>query len=746
MRSFWLSENPRRKRALRFNVRRSGNQTPVVEFEIFDPLSGTSVPAPSVDRAKATCLCCEGTLAPERVRAQLAVQHGGGDAIFDENGRRIGGARMLAVVTTCHSKKSERLYRLPTDHDYKIVALAQTQLAKTLSDWEKSGEKGISPVPDELLPPPGTLGFNVRAYGMTQWRHLFTARQKLMLKELSEFIGQSGHEVGDSPAFFMGQVVRHCNINSKWHRRAENVAPAFAMQTLPITWDFPELSPFVNFSGSISTTVDRISCLFAGMSKIAECSGQVQQADACEHPLSDESASVWFTDPPYYDAIPYADLSDFFFVWMKRALPGHSLLRDPFDGGLLSPKSREVIQNKNREFDNGLVKDKEFYEKMMTAAFAEGRRILRDDGIASVIFAHKTTKGWEALISGLIASGWTITASWPIATESPSRLRARESASLTTSVHLVCRPRPEDTGIGEWTDVLRELPIRVGDWMERLQKEGIGGADLIFACIGPALEIFSRYSKVQKTDDSVVGLAEYLERVWEVVARKALEQILGTAEAKARNGAAGAVEADARLTALFLWTMRTTKGANGGGDEEKGEDDGESKAAKMSLPYDVVRRFTQPLGINLDEWEGRIVKTDKGVVSLLPVSSRSRPLLGDSIKASVAQNHRASESVRSLFEEKEVGKHLIKGRKAVAKSEKSAESAESDLRGRTTLDRVHTAMLLQKSGQSVALREFVQKEKERSPHFERLVNSLAGLYPRGGEELRWVEGVALYAK
>ncbi len=123
-----------------------------------------------------------------------------------------------------------------------------------------------------------------------------------------------------------------------------------------------------------------------------------------------------------------------------------------------------------------------------------------------MVFAHKTTEGWEALLSGMIRGGWTITGSWPLATEMSSRLRARESAALATSVHLVCRPRRDDAPVGDWASVLRELPNHVTDWMERLQSEGVRGADLVFACIGPALEIFSRYGKVETADGREVRL------------------------------------------------------------------------------------------------------------------------------------------------------------------------------------------------------------------------------------------------
>ena len=181
--------------------------------------------------------------------------------------------------------------------------------------------------------------------------------------------------------------------------------------------------------------------------------------------------------------------------------------------------------------------------------------------------------------------------------------------------------------------------------MQRLAGEGVRGADLVFACIGPALEIYSRYSGVETAEGRVVALPEYLEKVWEVVGREALEQVLGTAEAKARNGAAGALEEDARLTALFLWTMQSTS-EDGSPDNEADPDDDESdadddevprrKASGYSLPFDVARRFAQPLGVHLDEWESRIIKTEKGVVRLLPVSERGKQLFGESGVAAAA--------------------------------------------------------------------------------------------------------------
>jgi putative DNA methylase len=485
--------------------------------------------------------------------------------------------------------------------------------------------------------------------------------------------------------------------------------------------------------------------------------GQVQEADATSSPMPAESAAVWFTDPPYYDAVPYADLSDFFFVWLKRALPDHPLLRDPFDpANPLTPKTRETVQNECSLSVDGKPKDRDFYETAMAKAFAEGRRVLREDGIGSVVFAHKTTEGWEALLSGLIKGSWTITASWPIVTERPVRLRARDSAALATSVHLICRPRPEEAPIGDWGDVLRELPRRVGEWMERLQTEGVRGADLVFACIGPALEIFSRYASVETADGCEVKLPEYLEKVWEVVGRAALEQVLGTTEAHARNGATGALEEDARLTALFLWTLQTTSSqTNDTGNEIKdqgdtGDEEEASSANKKkkgyTLIFDVVRRFAQPLGIELARWEDRIIDTEKGIVRLLPVAERARQLFGEEgVGMAARQLERDPEQPLQhlLFPEWREAAPRIRSRKPgrIAANSNALEFKQD--RAATTLDRVHAAMLLQSGGQSHGLRALIQAELERGPDFLRLANALSALYPRDSEEKRLLDAMIL---
>ncbi len=489
--------------------------------------------------------------------------------------------------------------------------------------------------------------------------------------------------------------------------------------------------------------------------------GQAQPSDACEFSLPDDSSAVWFTDPPYYDAVPYADLSDFFYVWLKRALPDDPLLREP-----VTAKEREIVQDETKRFD-GRAKDREFFERRMAVAFAEGRRVLKDDGIGSVVFAHKTTEGWEALLSGMIKGGWTITGSWPISTERPGRLRAQESAALATSVHLICRPRPEDAEIGDWAGVLRELPDRIGDWMERLSAEGVRGADLVFACIGPAMEVYSRYSKVEDAEGREIPLGGdpeasephkrgFLAYVWEIVGRTALGQVLGTAEACARNGAAGALEEDARLTALFLWTLQSTSGTGFQpvSEEDDEEDTGRNAGATkkgLSLIYDVVRRFSQPLGIHLENWNDRIISTEKGIVRLLPITERAEHLLGEDGATGVAdviERTRGGPIQYSLLGsgtgfQPVRAKVRNTGRNAGATNAKSSDEAPTMQPGTTTLDRVHIAMLLQSAGKSNALRTMLKAETDRAPDFLRLANALSALYPKDSEEKRLLDAMLL---
>jgi hypothetical protein len=235
-----------------------------------------------------------------------------------------------------------------------------------------------------------------------------------------------------------------------------------------------------------------------------------------------------------------------------------------------------------------------------------------------------------------------------------------------------------------------------------------------------------------------------------------LEQVLGTAEAKARNGAAGALEEDARLTALFLWTMETTDvnendaaaGPLPGGEGEQDDDEDEDvprskKKSGLSLPFDVVRRIAQPLGIHIPIWEHRIIEVEKGVVRLLPVHERAQQLFGEagaSVAAMEIEGTRSGPAQLTLFPDAQAAP-TVRGRRktTVVGSDAKLESR----RDATTLDRVHAAMLLQSSGHTNALRRLLEAEQERSPDFLRLANALSALYPRTSDEKRLLDAMLL---
>ena len=388
--------------------------------------------------------------------------------------------------------------------------------------------------------------------------------------------------------------------------------------------DFAEVNPLAGAGGSPELALWRVLDVIENIAMAKLSPGTVAQNPAQRLPLPDDSVHLLATDPPYYDAIPYADLMDYFYVWQKRVL---KVGPTSFDAAL-SPKDEECI------VDQGAGKDQEFYERNMKQAFQEARRVVEPKGIAIVVFAHKTTAGWESLLQALVDSGWTITASWPIDTEMGSRMRANSSAVLASSIHLVCRPRENSDGsvrtdeIGDWRDVLQELPRRIHEWMPRLAEEGVVGADAIFACLGPALEIFSRYSRVEKASGETVSLKEYLEQVWAAVAKEALAMIFTGADATG-------FEEDARLTAMWLWTLSTAvqrqrcqhgtkRGAwrRRGGRERERQKQGRLVSCSNTMPRE---RSPRALGAHLEQLAS-LIEVKGATARLLPVAERTRSL------------------------------------------------------------------------------------------------------------------------
>ncbi|MGH9902969.1 MAG: DUF1156 domain-containing protein, partial [Pyrinomonadaceae bacterium] len=253
---------------------------------------------------------------------------------------------------------------------------------------------------------------------------------------------------------------------------------------------------------------------------------------------------------------------------------------------------------------------------------AETVEVAYADGCTRRVFAHKDRAAWEALLGGLIDAGWTVTASWPIDTERSARWRANAAAALSSSVHLVCRPREgahnsDRAGdVGDWGEVLRELPRRIRGWTPRLLAEGIVGADAVFACAGPALEIFTRYGRVEKACGARVAPGEYMGHVWAAVAKEALHVVSG-ASVESR------FEPDARLTATWLWALRAKadglREAAGAFAPDANQRESRGRAHRPKgffLAGDDARKIARDLSVRLEEMS-TLVEIKNGRARLL---------------------------------------------------------------------------------------------------------------------------------
>jgi len=366
MRSLWLAKKRTKSVALRIIAKPQAKR---VDFEIIENVSAKDVGGETVSRGSATCPICGFTTRVQSVRAQMKKRCGGAND-----------ARLLCVVTTRSDKKG-RFYRLPTENDLEAVSKAVEELER-----RKKAYKGeLSLVPDEPTPLGGGSGagraFSQRNYGMDRFSDLFTSRQALALTTLVKLVRKAGDTIGKGiEDDGLGDAVLTCLALAVdrqadyltslvvWANTGEFIAHTFGRQALPIVWEWPECNPWGNGSGNWEGAIGWIwRVIEANDISVNPDNCNAETASATTHPLPDDSAHGFFTDPPYYDAIPYADLSDFFIPWLRRTAGD---IHDSLFKGTLSPKDDECI------VDEVKGKDKAFFENSMTKALSEGRRVL----------------------------------------------------------------------------------------------------------------------------------------------------------------------------------------------------------------------------------------------------------------------------------------------------------------------------------------------------------------------------------
>lgn len=581
VRQTWLARKENRKIA--YKMIPIGNK---INFEIkegkeidFDPSRGT------VAKAKVICPCCKGGLSDKEVRR-----------LFQQG---KAGQRMIAVIL--HNPKNKgKTYRVATEKDMEIFKEAEKYLEKKRQElFEKWG---IDPVPDEPLPPKETLGFRVQRYGILKWGDLFNSRQKLALitfvkkikdvyeRMLTKGIGEEhARVIAAYLSIILDRLISFNTTLTLWVSEGSFIQNTFTRQALPMVWDYCELNPFSNATGdweSASGWVLRVIEHTSFLNTYAF----VTNGTSANLPYPDNYFDGVFTDPPYYDNVPYSYLSDFFYVWLKRIIG--DLYPDLF-ATPLTPKSEEIVAYSLGK--GGFEEGKKYFEDMISKAFSEINRVLKKDGIAVIVFAYKSTEAWETIISSLLKSGLVLTASWPIHTERTARLRARESAALASSVYMVCRKRSEEK-VAYFNEIREAIDQRVKEKLEQFWKQGISGADFFVSAIGPAVEVFGQYSKVEKLSGEEVSVKELLEYVRKVVSGFALERVL-------RRVDLGGVDAETRFYLLWRWTFGNAK-----------------------VHFDDAIKLSRPMGVELTElWDkGGLVKKEKEFVKVLNPKERAQ--------------------------------------------------------------------------------------------------------------------------
>ena len=407
-------------------------------------------------------------------------------------------------------------YRPPNDEDMEAIAKAEAELARKRPLWEARGWVPTEPYP-EVSSDPRPLRF-----GMPTWSDMFSPRQLLSLcsyvEALHELVPEIESELPKDRAkavvTYLGMVLsKAVNYNSylaSWHTGRAVMRGVFDRHDFSFKWTYGEFDASRNL---FPWALDQVCDAYKGIAKLAEPAHRVfRQAEtpvpvrvtrASASDLShipDGSIDVVLTDPPYYDNVMYGELSDFFYVWLKRTLG--SVHPDLFADDLAN-KDDEAVANPARFASMGRKKKQlaaADYERKMAAAFREANRVLGDDGVLTVMFTHKKVEAWDTLAMSLLEAGFAIHSSWPVHTESEHGLhQAKKNAALST-ILLTCRKRPQATEPAWWDDIRGRVRRTARETAEQLQDQGISGVDLYIATFGPTLAILSESWPVLTSD------------------------------------------------------------------------------------------------------------------------------------------------------------------------------------------------------------------------------------------------------
>ena len=516
----WLCKKDRKRVLLRMNARtdRAG-----VVFSVQNdvPQNGGNaaqrrehdkrIGAGTMSRTGATCPSCGMITTMEDIR-------------FEGRAGRLNAVMTAVVVDGPNGKE----YRLHTEHERQMAEVSEERLQGLYEEIPFG-------LPEEPTPKAGSgaaRAFSVDGYGFNTWRKLFTNRQLAsigvftsVVRSIPDQTPSSGFWEHCIVAYLLSTVSKlldYCNELCSWYTQNEQITHLFNRFALPIKWDFAESSPIGGASGSWESMLKSVTKSVDTALTMPE--NTLATTITCESATKTSGQyDVIITDPPYYDAIPYSDTMDFFYVWLKRST--HQLFphNNAIFGGELSPKwdhdsnDGELIDDASR-FNGNKELSKRNYEEGIARSFKSCNTALQSNGRLVVVFANKNPDAWETLVTALIRAGFVVTGSWPIQTEMSNRTRSLASAALASSVWIVCKKRSA-TRPGWDNVVLDEMKSNISRQLRDFWDAGIRGPDFVWAATGPALEAFSKYPVVKKANDpdQLMYVSEFLREVRRLV-------------------------------------------------------------------------------------------------------------------------------------------------------------------------------------------------------------------------------------
>lgn len=443
------------------------------------------------------------------------------------------GNHLIAIVV---EGQRGRLY-LPSSKDHEFIAAAARPIE----------------IPDGEIPLGGPAARNVPLYGMTRFSDLFTNRQLVAMTTLSDLVeearerveadalaaglplgdrleegGSGARAYADAVATYLAlgvsRTADYSNALCSWHNTGEKMRNLFSRQAIPMVWDYAEANPFSSSSGNFLGQIEWVAKAVEYAPAVAK--GVATQISASQR---DYSELVISTDPPYYDNIGYSDLSDFFYVWLRRSLRG---IHPKIVGTMLTPKAEELVANPYRH--DGKEGAARFFVEGFNSVFARIRQGALPSVPLTVYYAYKqqdadaegtTSTGWHTLLDGLISTGWEITATWPVRSELSNRMLSQGTNALASSIVLACRPRPENAESATRRGFVARLKSELPDALRTLMQGGIAPVDLAQAAIGPGISVFSRYARVREADGSDMKVRDAL-----LLINATLDEVLGEQE------------------------------------------------------------------------------------------------------------------------------------------------------------------------------------------------------------------------